>query len=69
MVKCKICKKKLKLTETVVKKCACGVNLCFRHRAPWDHHCRVNTPELIKLKHKKFLRGKLTKPARSTIII
>jgi predicted nucleic acid binding AN1-type Zn finger protein len=59
--RCKICKKKIKLSDLVLKQCQCANLFCIHHSAPWQHNCDVVTEAILKRQHKEYLVKKLVK--------
>ena len=59
--RCKVCNKKIKLSDIVANTCPCNNLFCILHNPPWVHSCKVLTSEIIKRKYKDQLRVKLVK--------
>lgn len=59
-IRCKICKRKLKLSDIVINKCQCGINTCAKHNAPWKHECKITTNTVINKRQKELLKNRLT---------
>lgn len=65
--RCKICNRKIKLVDTVIKPCRCKQSLCLKHSSPWNHSCKIVTNSMLIKRHKAELSKRLVKCNVSTV--